>query len=96
MAGLLLYGSVARREQDRESEVDLLVLLCGDFDYFAELRRIISFLEPLQLESERLISVRPASVKAVEEGRISLYRDALEEGIRLGPRTGGRRSTPPS
>jgi len=83
MAGLLLYGSLARREQDPESDIDLLVLLSGDFDYFAELRRVISLLEPLQLESERLISARPAAVKAVEEGRVSLYRNALEEGIRF-------------
>jgi predicted nucleotidyltransferase len=83
LAGLLLYGSTARREQDAESDIDLLVLLTGDFDYFAELRTIIALLEPLQLESERLISARPAAVEAVEEGRINLYRNALEEGIRL-------------
>lgn len=83
MAGLLLYGSLARREQDPESDIDLLVLLSGDFDYFAELRKIISLLDPLQLESERLISARPAAVEAVEAGRLNLYRNALEEGIRF-------------
>ncbi len=82
-AGLLLYGSAARGQQDQESDIDLLVLLTGEFDYFAELRTIIRLLDPIQLESEHLISARPASVQEVELGSISLYRNALEEGLRL-------------
>jgi predicted nucleotidyltransferase len=54
--GLLLYGSVARDQADSASDVDLLVLLSGQFDYFDELRRIIDVLYPLQLDSDRLIS----------------------------------------
>lgn len=81
--GLLLYGSAARGRQDPESDIDLLVLLWGDFEYFAELRTIIRLLDPVQLDSERLISARPAPAREVELGSINLYRNALEEGVRL-------------
>ena len=37
-AGLLLYGSVARGQAVEGSDLDLLVLLRDDLDYFSELR----------------------------------------------------------
>ncbi len=83
LAGLLVYGSSVRSELDAESDVDLLVLLSGEFDYFEELRAIIHLLEPLQLRSERLISARPAAVEEVERGTVNLYRNAVEEGVRF-------------
>lgn len=83
LAGVLLYGSMATGRYDPESDVDLLVLLSGELDYFEELRTIIRLLQPLQLETDRLISARPAAAKEVEQGALHLYRNALEEGIRL-------------
>ena len=55
LAGVVLYGSVARRTEEPESDVDLLILLRGELDYFRELRTLVEILYPLQLESERLI-----------------------------------------
>lgn len=83
LAGLLLYGSMATGNHAGESDIDLLVLLSGELDYFRELRTIIRLLEPLQWETDRLTSVRPAVVEDVEQGRLTFYRSALEEGIRL-------------
>ena len=37
--GLVLYGSVARRQAGAASDIDLLVLLRPPFDYFRELTR---------------------------------------------------------
>lgn len=68
---------------DAESDIDLLVLLSGELDYFEELRNIIRLLEPLQIETDRLISARPAVTEEVEKGALNLYRNALEDGIRL-------------
>ena len=67
-AGLLLYGSMARNQADASSDIDLLVLLSKPFNYFQELRAIVDLLYPLQMESERLISAKPASVDEFEEG----------------------------
>ena len=81
LQGIVLYGSVARREADSASDIDLLVLLSPPFDYFKELRQIVDVLYPIQLESERLISAKPALASDYEIGSISLYRNARREGV---------------
>jgi predicted nucleotidyltransferase len=81
--GLVLYGSVARDQASPTSDIDLLVLLNQPFDYFQELRRIIELLYPIQLDSDQLISARPAPLDEFEGGSIQLYRNAKREGIRL-------------
>jgi predicted nucleotidyltransferase len=79
--GLVLYGSIARHQSDAESDVDLLVLLEGPLDYFYELRQMVDLLYPIQLESQRLISAKPAIVDQYEQGSIPLYRNAKREGV---------------
>lgn len=78
--GLVLYGSVAREQMSVESDIDLLVLLSGPFDYFTELRRIIDLLYPIQLETEQLISAKPATADEFRVGKLQLYRNAKREG----------------
>lgn len=79
--GLILYGSVARNQATPASDIDLLVLLGQPFDYFSELRRIVELLYPTQLESDRLISAKPAPLDEFEHGNIQLYRKAKKEGV---------------
>jgi uncharacterized protein len=79
--GVILYGSMARRDGDAASDIDLLVLLSTPFDYFAELRQIVDLLYPIQLESEQLISAKPALASDYEVGNLSLYRNAKREGV---------------
>ena len=81
--GLILYGSIARKNEDHFSDIDLLVLLKKPFNYFKELRKITDLLYPLQLESDRLISAKPADKDKFEQGEIQLYRNAKQEGIAL-------------
>jgi len=79
--GLVLYGSMARDQAGPDSDIDLLVLLDEPFDYFQELRQIVDLLYPIQLESDQLISAKPAPVDEFETGSIQLYRNAKREGI---------------
>lgn len=72
---------MARGDADENSDIDLLILLSAPFDYFAELRQIVDLLYPIQLESERLISAKPALARDYEMGSISLYRTARREGV---------------
>ena len=81
--GLVLYGSMARNREDESSDIDLLVLLHRPFDYFQELWKITDLLYPVQLESEKLISAKPAAVDEFEAGNIHLYRNARSEGLAL-------------
>ena len=78
--GLVLYGSTARGQASVESDIDLLVLLSEPFDYFDELRRIVELLYPVQLESEQLVSAKPAAENAFQAGKLQLYRNAKKEG----------------
>ena len=81
LKGVILYGSMARKNSTPASDMDLLVLLAPPVDYFAELRNLVDALYPVQLESKRLISAKPVSVKDFETGKTSLYRNAKKEGI---------------
>jgi predicted nucleotidyltransferase len=80
--GLVLFGSAARGEAGPESDIDLLVLLDRPDDYFGELRTIVDLLYPVQLESDRLISAKPAPADDFDQGRTPLYRIAQREGVR--------------
>lgn len=79
--GLILYGSVAREEAGRTSDIDLLVLLSRPFDYVRELRRIVDLLYSIQLETDQLISAMPAPIDEFEAGTIQLYRNVKREGV---------------
>ena len=81
LQGVVLYGSAARGDAGPMSDIDLLVLLSPPLDYFTELRQIVDLLYPIQLESEQLISAKPALASDYEIGSISLYRNARREGI---------------
>jgi len=81
-AGLVQYGSTARGTADPESDLDLLVLLRGPFDFFEELDQLTTLLYPTQLDADRQLSVLPASERDFEAGTIQLYRNAAREGIR--------------
>jgi predicted nucleotidyltransferase len=83
LKGVILYGSIARDQAEETSDIDLLVLLAPPFDYFSELRQIVDILYPIQLESERLISAKPASVSDFQAGSLSLYRNAARDGIAI-------------
>ena len=83
LKGVILYGSMARDQAGPVSDIDLLVLLSQPFDYFHELHQIVELLYPIQLESEQLISAKPAPHDDFEHGIIQLYRNAKREGIRV-------------
>ena len=81
--GVVLYGSCARGTEETDSDIDLMVLLEGPVDSAQEIRRIWAALYPLQLESERLLSVVPVDVALYNRGEYALYRQAKAEGVPL-------------
>ncbi len=83
LAGIVLYGSVARGDDGPESDIDILVLLHGEYGLFDEIQRLVDILYDLQLESGRLISALPARAGEYRRGAIQLYRNATKEGVLL-------------
>lgn len=81
LAKVVLYGSEARDTAEPDSDIDLLVVLHEPFDFSKELRVIVDLLYPVQLDSERHISARPAYLNDYEAGTIQLYRNIKQEGI---------------
>jgi predicted nucleotidyltransferase len=81
--GLVLYGSTARNQAEVSSDIDMLVLLDHPLDLFHELRTITELLYPVQLESKKLISVKPVLEKDFEDGILQFYRNAKSEGMVL-------------
>ncbi|MDD5676046.1 MAG: nucleotidyltransferase domain-containing protein [Chitinivibrionales bacterium] len=81
LANVVLFGSTARNQADEASDIDLLVLLKGDFNFFTELFVITDILYPVQLDSDRLISAKPVRLDDYEAGSIRLFRFAKKEGI---------------
>jgi len=81
LRGVILYGSEARGESDPDSDIDLLVLLEGQADFWADLRMCIHALFPLSLDADRPIDAKPVDVREYEAQVWPLYRSAKEEGI---------------
>lgn len=83
LQGVLLYGSLARGEAVRSSDVDVLVLLSGPISLAQDLRTIIHALYPLQLEIGHPIHAMPVDITHFEAGAFAWFRNAKREGIRV-------------
>lgn len=83
LKGVVLYGSGARDTDDTDSDIDLMILLEGPVDSAQEIRHIWDVLYPVQLESERLLSVVAVDAASYERGEYALYRHAKAEGVSL-------------
>ena len=81
LKGVILYGSLARGTEREDSDIDLLVLLEGPVDAGLEIYRIWDVLYPVQLESDRIISVMPADAESYRRGDSMLYRNVQECGV---------------
>lgn len=81
LKGLVLYGSEARGEAEPDSDIDILVLLDGEFDLCKEIRRIVHNTYQLVLDIERPIHALPASIDDYQRQELPLYVEARKDGI---------------
>lgn len=61
LVNVILYGSFARNEATKKSDIDIAVVLKGPVDKSKEIDRIYDKLYDLMLETGELISVFPLS-----------------------------------
>jgi predicted nucleotidyltransferase len=83
LRGVVLYGSEARAEAQRDSDVDVLMLLEGPIDLGRDIHLSVQALYPLILQTGRVIDAAPVDVGRYEAGAMALYRQAKREGIRV-------------
>jgi predicted nucleotidyltransferase len=81
LSQLILFGSQARGDATEDSDVDVLVVLEGDFDHSKELDRISFITADMMMTCSKLISAVVVSKKDFEARNRRLYQNAAREGI---------------
>lgn len=84
LARVLLYGSQARGDADRESDLDLLVVLRDMESAWEELRRMDDLLWRLSVEQGVTLSALPVTEKDFDRARSPVLIEARSHGVAVG------------
>jgi predicted nucleotidyltransferase len=77
-----LFGSFAPGEgRLPDSDIDVMIVLNGEFDYREAQKRSIDFVASLCLENDVVITRKFASTKEFAESRMPLFLNIRAEGI---------------
>lgn len=80
-AGLVLYGSYARGEAGPDSDVDLLVLLDGPVDRWAEIETLVGIACDIEDGTGEMLSLLARSTADYTEAQSPLLRNVHAEGV---------------
>ena len=77
-----LFGSYARGEASTlDSDIDVLIVLDGDFNYWEESKRSSKLIASLSLQYDVVISRKFASAMEYSHSKMPLYINIRKEGI---------------
>ena len=76
-----LYVSQARGEARQDSDIDVLVVIRGKFDYFDMIERTGELAAKLSLENETVVSLVFTSQENYEHRMIPFLMNVRQEGI---------------
>lgn len=82
LKAVYLFGSFARGQgRLPDSDIDVMIVLKGEFDYWQEDKRSSELVAALSLENDVVISTKLASEKQYHESRMPLYVNVRREGV---------------
>jgi len=81
LEAIYLYGSQARGDARPDSDVDVLIVLRGQFDYFQMVERTGQVATDFSLEYDTVISLAFASKENFEHKLSPFYMNVRLEGI---------------
>jgi len=83
LVDIILYGSFAKNNATKESDIDIAVVLKGRINKSIEIDKIYDMLYDLMLETGELISIYPLSTKEIINSTWPLYHYIRTEGIKI-------------
>ena len=83
MKDIILFGSYARGDYTKGSDIDLLLLLEGMGDPAAERERYFEAICDLSLKYDTVVSVVPMDYEAILSKKTPFILNARREGVRI-------------
>jgi predicted nucleotidyltransferase len=83
LEALYLYGSQARGEARPDSDVDVLVVIRGEFQYFDMVERTGEIAARLSLQYDTVISLAFTSAEKFNNQKIPFLLNVRQEGIAI-------------
>lgn len=80
---VVLYGSYARGEATEASDIDVMVVLEGEVDAWAELQRMARPVYDLELETDEMITLYPIAQTEFEHRDHPFLTNVHREGVRV-------------
>lgn len=82
LKAVILFGSYARGEAHQpDSDIDVMIVLKGEFNYWEMDKRSLELVAKLSLENDVLISTKLASETKYMQSKWPLYINVRKEGV---------------
>ena len=82
LKAVYLYGSYARGDaHPPDSDIDVMIVLKGEFDYWEMDKRLSELVAALSLENDVLISTKLATERQYLDSGMPLYINVRREGV---------------